>query len=131
MKYTLLLPLLLVGCVGPMTFRTATLPDGHKIRAYRAGALVAPSVTVVAVREPGATNWTLPHVFSGPGFFPGIATGGSIIAAVALLHDHDSNRQSVTVNVDNNDIGGEGGGKVSTHEKKPVFSPKYKAAKKW
>lgn len=94
------------GCVGPMTFREAKLPDGAVIRAYRAPSMFAPSVTVVAVRSLGTTNWTITETFAGPGIVPGASTGGGIAAAGALLRP-DRSKTSVTATGGAGGAGGE------------------------
>jgi len=104
LTFLALVNLLLVGCVGPMTYSKAKLPDGAEIRAYRSTGFFAPSVTVVALRPAGTTNWTLPHAFSGPGLVPGAATGGGIAAAGALIRPdhHDGGSVSSTADIEVN-----------------------------
>ena len=98
MKSILSLALLvLAGCTGPMTYRQAKLPDGGEIRTYHSGAFLAPSVTVVAYRAPGVTNWALPNTFSGQGLIGAASTGGGIAAAGAFIRPSNSGSTVNTV----------------------------------
>jgi len=81
-----------------MTYRQAKLPDGSEIRIYHAGAIVSPSVSVVAYRVVGSTNWTLPNTFSGQGLVGAASTGGGIAAAGALLRPSRSDFTSASGN---------------------------------
>lgn len=94
--------LALTGCVGPMPYRQAKLPDGAEIRVYHAGAALAPSITIVAFRANGSTNWTLPNTFSGPGLIASGSTGGGIAAAGALLRPSNSSSSASTGSTVNN-----------------------------
>ena len=84
----------LTGCIGPMTYREALLPDGGEIRVYGAASLVNPSLRIVAFKPSGLTNWTLPNIFSGPGLIPGASTGGGIAAAGSLIRPSHSSSEA-------------------------------------